>query len=339
MKEPSTKVQTPHAIPDNPYQIMRDSVETALETLLERKHLYQSVKIDTSILATFLKRGLAKKYERRPAPAIPIGNHSMPGTLRQGKADPVAIRERIDREAGREAENALLGQWEFWSNNDQKPEPFAIGPGAKLDDNELSPPKFSLPTIKIPCSLCDGTLPPHNPEYVGRRHRHYSEWISNNIQIFVFPYQCQNCKGEPILFMVKREGLKMTLVGRSQIGMIQTPEFIPSESAKYYRNSKIAFNTGFGLAALLYLRTMIEQYMRSVTKKDGRITGEDLAEEYAKTLPPEFRSRYVSFADVYQKLSNAIHTANEDAELFENAISDVEKHLEAKPFYMVPVKE
>src|SRR5260221_14079702 len=56
---------------------------------------------------------------------------------------------------------------------------------------------------------------------------------------------------KPLCFLVRREGLKLTLVGRSQLPEIATPVFIPENLRKYYRNAIIADQTNFTLAAAL----------------------------------------------------------------------------------------
>lgn len=219
-------------------------------------------------------------------------------------------------------------------------EPDATGPGAppvNLFGSRGSLPAFRLPTIRIPCSNCSGELQPHNPWFQKDRPYVYSETLSNSekrIQVFAFAFQCQLCKKEPLLFMVRRDGLKLTLVGRSQFGEVSIPKFIPEPVRGFYRGAIIAFNTGHPLAAIFYLRTLIEQYMRSVVEPGERVTGDELARQYAETLPEDFRSRQPSFSKAYDDLSGAIHEAREDGNLFLQTLKDVERHFEAKPFFM-----
>jgi hypothetical protein len=108
---------------------------------------------------------------------------------------------------------------------------------------------------------------------------------------------------------------------------------IPSAAAGYYRNSKVAFNTGHCLAAIFYLRTAIEQNMRKIIKPSGRISGEELAEEYQKGLPADFTGRFPSLKKIYQDLSGAMHEAREDDQLFLASLAALEKHFEARKVF------
>jgi len=158
------------------------------------------------------------------------------------------------------------------------------------------------------------------------------------IEIFALPYQCQSCKCEPLFFLVRREGLKLMLVGRSQFQEVAVPDFIPKDHRKFYRNAVIANQTSFTLAAALYLRTMIEQYFyktipgTEIKAIKGNPTGDELAELYAKTLPKNFPSSFPSLKKAYVDLSKIIHSGKEDDETkksFEVIRNAVDSHFKA----------
>jgi len=151
-------------------------------------------------------------------------------------------------------------------------------------------------------------------------------------QIFVLQYECQNCKGEPVSFLVKRDGVRITLTGRSPIEKVNVPNFIPKNVRKYYRGSLVAFNSGANLPAMFMLRTMIEQHMRSTVKAGSqRMTGEELAAAYSDTLGAIFNSQFQSLRPVYLALSEAIHAALDDKpEIFEAEHANILRHFEAK---------
>jgi len=181
---------------------------------------------------------------------------------------------------------------------------------------------FLLPTVKISCARCDAVRPPHNPGYVGLTTDSTGVFEMNNgaIQIFALPYQCQSCRCEPLIFLIRREGLKLTLVGRSQFEEVAVPDFIPKDQRKFYRNAVIADQTGFVLAASLYLRTVIEQHFYKVIP-EGQIraitgipTGDELADLYAKTLPKNFPDSFPSLRKAYDGLSGIVHSGKEDDE-------------------------
>ena len=200
--------------------------------------------------------------------------------------------------------------------------------------------EIPLPDINIVCTRCKGNPLPHNPGYINQNRIFYSvDYIGNvqaNSQIFFFPYQCQRCKGEPIIFVVRRQGFKLQLVGRSHMEYIDVPSFLPKQESKFYVDAVIAYNSGKILAAIMYLRTFIEQYMRRVLKKkEARITGEDLADSYSKLLDVEFPKRFKTLKKIYEELSIPLHAAIEDSQQFETSLGDIEKHFDALRIFPV----
>ncbi|MGO9060157.1 MAG: hypothetical protein ACLQU2_22675, partial [Candidatus Binataceae bacterium] len=75
----------------------------------------------------------------------------------------------------------------------------------------------------------------------------------------------------------------MTLTGREPIETADAPNFVPKGQARYYSEAIIANGAGRILAGLFYLRTLIEQHMRSVVT-DKRLRGDELTKAYADTL-------------------------------------------------------
>ncbi len=93
---------------------------------------------------------------------------------------------------------------------------------------------------------------------------------------------------------------------------------------------RIAFNSGKTLASLFYLRTLIEQYFRRVlaVDKDKKVRGEDLARDYRKLLDEDFPMKFDTLGNIYDSLSDALHAACDDEELYTSARADIEKHFE-----------
>ncbi|MHB8789479.1 MAG: hypothetical protein ACYDBT_06320 [Desulfobulbaceae bacterium] len=147
-------------------------------------------------------------------------------------------------------------------------------------------------------------------------------------QTFIFPYHCQSCKKEPLVFLVHREGIKLTLTGRNHFETVQIPKTIPKEEAVYVSDAIAAYNTGNILAGLFLLRTSIEQYMRRLLATTGKKRGDELADEYARLLDDEFPKRYPSLKVIYDELSASIHAADSNASQFEKSHKDIEKHFE-----------
>lgn len=100
----------------------------------------------------------------------------------------------------------------------------------------------------------------------------------------------------------------------------------------------IAFNSGKILAALFYLRTFIEQFARRVTGLTGKVTGDEILDDYYKSLPAPTRDEMPSLREWYDKLSDALHSAREDAPLFETAKTQIEKHFDIRRVFNIPEK-
>jgi len=159
-------------------------------------------------------------------------------------------------------------------------------------------------------------------------------------QVFTFPFQCQNCpkgQGEPIFYLVRREGLKFTITGRSHFPEVAIPKSLPKEESNYFRGAVIGHTASQTLAALFLLRVFVEQYMRRVTKITDRIRGEDLADKYASLLPSGFPQQFNSLKRVYEELSERLHSADASAEQFETSRKDIEKHFQQ--LELLPIEE
>jgi hypothetical protein len=193
---------------------------------------------------------------------------------------------------------------------------------------------FRFPNVWNFCSQCDARTPFNlNLD----QERPFTTQFSApprkaTFQVLCLPLQCQGCKSDPILFMVTRKGLKLTLTGRSEFEEVKAPEYIPKAQRKYYSQARIAFNSGQILPALFMLRTLIEQFMRSVINDDA-IRGDELCKKYNETLPEDFKRRFPSFAEIYGTLSDAIHRAAEDPPLFEEQLDRISRHFEAKSVF------
>ena len=127
--------------------------------------------------------------------------------------------------------------------------------------------------------------------------------------------------------MVARNGRKIQLVGRSEFENVKVPSSIPKEQKVFYSQALIAFNCGQVLPALFLLRTLIEQHMRAVTGR-AELRGDELCDEYNKTLDADFKERFASFKEVYGKLSDAVHRADQNESLFQSELERVRLHFD-----------
>jgi hypothetical protein len=158
-----------------------------------------------------------------------------------------------------------------------------------------------------------------------------------NNQTFVVSFLCQSCKHLPEVFLIKRQGLKLTLCGRAPIEFIQVPLEIPAKVQLYYKDALLAYQSGQTLAGLFFLRTLIEQFVRIQIKdlQDGIDKIEDIIDQYMKTLPDDFKERFPSIRTIYGDLSNDLHKAEGSTQLFENSIKDICLHFQARKLFRI----
>jgi hypothetical protein len=129
------------------------------------------------------------------------------------------------------------------------------------------------------------------------------------------------------------------LAGRYPIEVLPTPKCLPKEQRKYYSNAMIAHHAGQTLAGLFLLRVFIEQFWRTIPavqtiiQNQPKATGDEQGTAYQSTLPDDFKSRFPSLRDIYDKLSAALHSADENAALFDEACSKIEKHFAARKLF------
>ncbi len=286
-----------------------EKVSKAICELLEQKHLYQSVRVDSESLHKLIPRETTQMVNQS-------NNYGREAYFKKSLTEGLIKCE--------------TATWEF---NTVKPD-FSNTLQGLLTKTETFYIPIPLPTIKVTCIQCDSVLPPHNHGYIGlseQRHSHVFQIKSEPVQVFEASYQCQSCKGEPVIFLIHRKGLKLTLVGRSQMAAIDVFKFIPKEILKLFRNSVVAQRTGFILAAALYLRCAIENYMRSTIAAKERLTGDALADLYAKSLPKDFSDNFPSLKKAYSDLSLVLHAGLETEAEFKtySEVKDaVEGHFE-----------
>lgn len=183
----------------------------------------------------------------------------------------------------------------------------------------------SMPHIEIFCSVDSKAEPFHPKEACTISHSELRDLI---IQDYIVSYECQLCK-TLVTFMVRREGLKLLLSGRSPMEAVHLPTYIPKNQKQYISDAIIAYNSGQTLPALFMLRVFIEQYAKSFSSIPD-LKADKYIEKYMKSLSQEFKAKYPSVSDLYEKLSLAIHKADASSELFVKTMDNICIHLEAK---------
>lgn len=292
--------------------IVAQSLTHAFKRLLSEKHLYQSVEVDLS--------------------AIPKIAHELRHTL----AKPLTsnMRERGPRIPSTEDVTRIGMQTATRSWEPANPSL----PGARpIPQGEPDYIEFQLPTINTFCTHCEANWP-FNPIFDTYQ---LTVRALGQHQWFFLGYQCQQCKGLPVRFLVRREGLKLRLAGRDPIEVLPTPKELPKTQSKYFSDAMVAHHAGQTLAGLFLLRVFIEQFWRTVPavqdllKQDSRAPGERQGDAYQSSLPTDFKSRFPSLKDVYARLSEAIHAADAKATLFEEASAKIIEHFEARRLFKI----
>ena len=196
--------------------------------------------------------------------------------------------------------------------------------------------KVILPTIQTRCPHCKGRWP-FNPMEANGKWEQGRRALTD--QWFFISYECQSCKGEPIRFLIRRTGNKLTLCGRDPIEAVEVPPVIPKGQAERYSSSIVAYQSGQSLAAVFLLRVFVEQYWRSIDavveaiKDKQRPTGDEIGQAYKATLPADFSGRFPSLCEVYNDLSAAIHAADDSPEIYPKACEMVIEHFEARRLF------
>jgi hypothetical protein len=279
-----------------------------LKILLEIKHLYQKVTIDAD---TIIKEILIRLE-----------------------------RSSDEREFQKQSNDCLTQTIEDRFFLIVHPVQFVAKHGAVVPTVQLL-----LPSVKVFCDECKSSEA-FNPlwfvdvanELAKPHPTRFGQCFPSTYQLFLLVYQCQRCKSVPIAFQVRRDKWKLILEGRSPIEHIEMPSYIPKAEQKYFRDALVAMHGGKTLAALFYLRLFLEQFARRQTGIATREFGEEIMKAYGAGLPDKIRDTMPSLREWYEKLSAAIHAAREDAELFEEAKSEIDRHFDMRRVHKIHEK-
>lgn len=196
---------------------------------------------------------------------------------------------------------------------------------------------ISMPHVKLFCSRCERVEAFNSVSATDFLSR-FTEGegyvtAGRATQALVASFVCQSCKLVPEVFLIGKHGERLTICGRSPMEVIDVPNVIPKELRKYYSDAVVASNSGQHLAANFLMRTVIEQWVRSAVPPVGKVPADQVVDSYMQTLPPDFRERFPSFRELYGQLSADLHSAIGSPALFENTITKVIEHFEARRLY------
>lgn len=299
-----------------------DSVSSALKLLLEEKHLYQSCRVDTS--------GIPDPY--------------LFGHLRGSSLPSLSMRvapPRTTQEESQEVVRSTIQKKIFnapWSIENPRRRRLRH-PGGTDTNVELV--TIDVPDAKLYCRHCrrreafnlvsaeEAPSGPHRPVEIVRLSGRNFDIPGHTRQAFVLEYECQSCKNEPEVFLIRREGLKLTLCGRAPMEVVEAPACIPKAVRPHFRGALLAYQSGQALPAMFMLRTTVEQWARRTTGSTDRDASR-MIDRYMEDLPEDFKARFPSFAALYGELSDDLHAAKGDTELLERSVDAIEKHFEGR---------
>jgi hypothetical protein len=292
-----TQLLSPNEALNQLQRLFEQKITQAIRSLLESKHLYQSITLEyKDLIAASLERVLQEFTE-------------------------ILLNNFFD---------SIQVNW-FPIDN--------LKPNYITNGVKPSPICFETPDVKLFCQTCsriEAFNSISSEDFFQREPPpRYFLTSGQRVQVFVFSFLCQSCKSIPEVFLVRRQGLKLTNSGRSPIEHIDVPRDIPKPVQTFYRGAVVAHQSGQTLAGIFLLRTVIEQWARSLVP-DAPPDAEKLLDAYMSTLPDDFKQRFPSFRELYENLSDDMHAAKGDADLFEKALAAIERHFEARRLYNLP---
>lgn len=270
----------------------------ALRTLLETKHLYQSVHVKQRVTDDFAVVGEGPREVQH----LVLSEHT----------------------------RLVAGHW-FAIETEEHLRPMAL---RERDPPGLY---FRPPDLKVFCGRCDRREAFNlisGSDALGTDATVMESSGPSPKQLFILKYQCQSCKSTPEVFMVERNALKLTLAGRAPMEVVEVSQVIPEAVRHFYRGALLAQHVSQTLAGNFLLRTVIEQWARVITKSAGKLQEEMKADEvidaYMDLLPSTFKDSFESMRALYSDLSADIHSARGSKDLFTRASQEIERHFEAR---------
>jgi hypothetical protein len=287
-----------------------NAVQQCVKQLLEEKQLYQSLAVDVSKL-------------KKLCSAIDHKDVNLSGNKYASKCGLVF---------GHHPTDAVYSLRKFFDDWLEGCSDVLWCPVTRLVLSEENLLTFTLPTVCRPCGYCKAINPPHNPVVLEPTKldpavSFETSTKDESVQVFVCQYQCQACKEEATIDVVRRKGLKLQLVGRSKFGRITAPSELPPSLHDLYNEATIAVGVSKLVAACAYLRLLLEKHFREHVSLPPRATGDELMDAYMELLPPELPKQKFTLRAVYGELSKCLHGDAFTAEAFESCKARIARHF------------
>jgi hypothetical protein len=287
--------------------LVQEAIGEALGIVLSERGLYQKAELSLDRIAKHLEsikspNFLAIKAEFSRRPWVPVS----PGVARENQA-----------------------RAEFFCGVTDSPL------SASSEDLKLTVP---LPTVKLYCPNCkdDHTFSSITAMWWDGFAGCYPKFGERTEQVFNLTYDCVHCKSNPIAFLIKREGLRLSLCGRSERLQVKVPRAIPKLLQPIVRDAIGAANENDLSAGFYHLRTFCEHYMKLGLQIPfaERITGEALGDQYNASLDARMTSGMPSMLSLYEKASKFMHERIGTMEDFSALLDAIEGHLSAKELFL-----
>jgi hypothetical protein len=164
----------------------------------------------------------------------------------------------------------------------------------------------------------------------------YPRYGAKTQLVFNLTYNCFRFKNNPVSFMLKRDGLRLTQFGRSERLSVEVAPVIPKSLRDVIRNAKRAAAENDLPAGFYHLRTFVLHYMKSCPGISiiERISGEDLGTKYNKSLDARMSSGLPSMPSLYERTSKCMHERSGTDEEFNTLMESIEGHLFAKVLFI-----
>jgi len=196
---------------------------------------------------------------------------------------------------------------------------------------------FPLPSIKLYCSNCkdEHTFLSIGVLWADGFMNYYPRICEKTEQLFNFSYNCGICKKNLIGFLVKRNGSRITLCGRTERLRVNVPSIVPKKFRIIVEDAIGAANENDIYAGFYHLRAFCEHYMKSCINMSAseRITGDELSNKYNSTLDNRMTSGLPSMSKIYEAASKLMHERRGNRDDFDRLLNEIEGHLSAKKLF------
>ncbi len=196
---------------------------------------------------------------------------------------------------------------------------------------------FPLPSIKMHCSKCkdDHTFSSIGVLWADGFMEHYPKLSEKTEQLFNFSYNCGVCKDNFVGFLVKRDGGRLTLCGRTERLHVNVPKGVPKKLRGIVSDAIGAANENDIFAGFYHLRTFCEHYMKQCIGMpiSEKITGDELSNRYNASLDSRMASGLPAISIIYELASKLMHERAGGREEFDSLLNDIDGHLSAKKLF------